>query len=151
SASSVVSSRFFSMFLRPPRSTLLPYTTLFRSPPVTATPVPSEPEEVEVHLSLASRPEGARVVRVETGETLGTAPFEVKLPASQTPLRLSFALEGHLTQEVEVVLEGDAIERVIELKPEPPPPEPKRTRPVRRTRPAPKVDPNATLDPFALD
>jgi len=120
-------------------------------PPVTATPVPSEPEEVEVHLSLASRPEGARVVRVETGETLGTAPFEVKLPASQTPLRLSFALEGHLTQEVEVVLEGDAIERVIELKPEPPPPEPKRTRPVRRTRPAPKVDPNATLDPFALD
>src|SRR5690606_39285274 len=96
SASSVVSSRFFSMFLRPPRSTLLPYTTLFRSPPVTATPVPSEPEEVEVHLSLASRPEGARVVRVETGETLGTAPFEVKLPASQTDRKSTRLNSSHV-------------------------------------------------------
>src|SRR5690606_39189100 len=65
-------------------------------PPVTATPVPSEPEEVEVHLSLASRPEGARVVRVETGETLGTAPFEVKLPASQTDRKSTRLNSSHV-------------------------------------------------------
>src|ERR1041385_9314872 len=33
---------FFLMIRRPPRSTLFPYTTLFRSPPLTPSPAPRE-------------------------------------------------------------------------------------------------------------
>src|SRR6516164_5440882 len=36
---------FFLMIRRPPRSTLFPYTTLFRSPPSTTASVPSSPAQ----------------------------------------------------------------------------------------------------------
>src|SRR5258708_40369440 len=57
-----VSSFFFLMIRRPPRSTLFPYTTLFRSPP------PSRPKNRErcerrdgfLRLGEAARPESGR-------------------------------------------------------------------------------------------
>src|SRR5256885_7582503 len=40
------------MIRRPPRSTLFPYTTLFRSPPVTNPPLPPRPPEVHVQVQV---------------------------------------------------------------------------------------------------
>src|SRR3712207_8961114 len=51
---------FFLMILRPPRSTLFPYTTLFRSVPALAASTLAERLE-ERYLSVLRR--GARVVR----------------------------------------------------------------------------------------
>src|SRR2546427_11945254 len=54
---------FFLMIRRPPRSTLFPYTTLFRSPPATRaalvfTPPISQPRTVVIARDPGARPEG---------------------------------------------------------------------------------------------
>src|SRR5690349_23970926 len=46
-------SFFFLMILRPPRSTLFPYTTLFRSPPAPASP--PEPTRLSARPALPAR------------------------------------------------------------------------------------------------
>src|SRR5437870_11370022 len=47
---------FFSMILRPPRSTLFPYTTLFRSPDRDP-PAPPHPDKGGAAVSVAERSE----------------------------------------------------------------------------------------------
>src|SRR5256885_16594405 len=47
---------FFLMIRRPPRSTLFPYTTLFRSPALTALPAPSEKHAARGLDALALHP-----------------------------------------------------------------------------------------------
>src|SRR5215203_6440155 len=48
---------FFLMIRRPPRSTLFPYTTLFRSP---ASSAPSDPSHSEPRASPSASPSGPR-------------------------------------------------------------------------------------------
>src|SRR3712207_9344967 len=52
---------FFLRIRRPPRSTLFPYTTLFRSPPLGLDePLPLEPVERRVEGALADEERGVR-------------------------------------------------------------------------------------------
>jgi serine/threonine-protein kinase len=65
-------------------------------------PPPAEPRPAIVDIGVASSPAGARAYR--TGETvpLGTTPFSVELPRSETPIQIRFELPGYETKHVEV-------------------------------------------------
>src|SRR3989442_11985596 len=62
---------FFLMIRRPPRSTLFPYTTLFRSPPVgsrcsTARPYPSHTSGVSTRAATWRRPRDRKSTRLNS-------------------------------------------------------------------------------------
>src|SRR6266480_7416894 len=64
---------FFLMCRRPPRSTLFPYTTLFRSQPVHAIGMQGEMQPVGVPVSAPGRAAleaGIAIARAQHGETL---------------------------------------------------------------------------------
>jgi hypothetical protein len=52
-----------------------------------------KPERVE--LDLSSKPSGATVVRLDTGEKLGTTPLRVKVRRGSGELALRFTLDGY--------------------------------------------------------
>jgi serine/threonine protein kinase len=60
-----------------------------------------EPELAVIEAQIDSTPRGATVTS-ESGETLGTTPFTLAMPAGAPPREVSFALEGHKTQTATV-------------------------------------------------
>ncbi|MFZ5444420.1 MAG: serine/threonine-protein kinase [Myxococcota bacterium] len=89
------------------------------APPVEALPPPPPPptELAEVTLTVDTQPSGAKLIRRDTGELLGTTPFERKLgKAELLPLRIELA--GH--QPLERDLKLDQSQRLdMTLKPLP--------------------------------
>jgi len=63
---------------------------------------------VPVSLTVRSRPEGARVLRADTGEVLGVTPWVASLPPSAAPLGLRVELAGYTPSEHKVTLESSA-------------------------------------------
>ncbi|MBF5042998.1 protein kinase [Aggregicoccus sp. 17bor-14] len=73
--------------------------------PVAAAPAPQAPP---VLLTVRSFPEGAEVVRTDTGEALGVTPLVRALPRTEGPLGLRIRLAGYVPLERSVVLQQDA-------------------------------------------
>jgi hypothetical protein len=61
-----------------------------------------------VTLTVHSMPAGARVVRADTGETLGVTPLVKQVQRESSPLGLRVELAGHATSEHEVRLDAPA-------------------------------------------
>jgi hypothetical protein len=85
---------------------------------------PSSPGVAEalapVTLTVRSVPQGARVVRSDTGEALGVTPLVTELPRRAEPLGLRVELAGHEPLEREVRLDSHAVLE-LPLVPVPPP------------------------------
>jgi serine/threonine-protein kinase len=62
-----------------------------------------------VTLTVHSFPEGAQVVRADTGETLGVTPLVKELPRGDTSLGLRVELVGYVPLEREVQLNANAV------------------------------------------
>jgi len=61
-----------------------------------------------ITLTVRSVPEGARVVRADTGEALGMTPLVKQLPRATAPLGLRMELAGYVSSEHEVRLDSPA-------------------------------------------
>ncbi|MFY2562530.1 serine/threonine-protein kinase [Corallococcus terminator] len=68
-------------------------------------PVPPQPA---VTLTVHSFPEGAQVVRSDTGEVLGITPLVRELPRREVPLSLRVELAGYVSSERSVRLDAHA-------------------------------------------
>jgi hypothetical protein len=92
-------------------------------PPAPPTPPPVAPART-VHLTITSRPAGARVVDLADGQVRGVTPIELTVPASDQPLALRLEKEGYRPSRLAVPRQGD---RTVsgELAPRPPPPHPR--------------------------
>src|SRR2546422_7957337 len=85
---------FFLMIRRPPRSTLFPYTTLFRSPPPTE-PLQRRPGAAGVEADRASvRPLGVEIAEDEVG--IGDSGFVAPEPVRGRARKRSGALRPDL-------------------------------------------------------
>jgi serine/threonine-protein kinase len=69
---------------------------------------PARAVQPPVTLTVHSVPEGARVVRADTGEALGVTPMVKELPRASAPMGLRVELAGHATSEHQVRLEEPA-------------------------------------------
>ena len=111
----------------------------------TAAPAP-------VSLTVRSVPEGARVVRADTGETLGVTPWVTSLPRSASPLGLRVELTGYRSSEHKVSLE-DSATLEVPLVPVPAVVKPARgsqnTHRASSTRKHTSGSRDAVIDPFA--
>jgi serine/threonine-protein kinase len=103
---------------------------------VVVAPPPPPPAETEVTLAIDTHPAGAKVVRIDTGEVLGVAPFEKKLArADLLPVRIE--LPGYVSLERELRL--DQSQRVdMTLTAVPP----------KVVKPAPRPVTDGVLDPY---
>ncbi len=72
-----------------------------------APPKPEAPRTVSV--KLESNPQGARVIREDTRELLGTTPFSATVARSTEKLSVLFQLEGRPPQKREVDVLNDAV------------------------------------------
>jgi len=104
-----------------------------------------------VVLTVRSVPAGARVLRADTGETLGVTPLVRELPRRDVPLGLRVELAGHLSLEREVRLDADAVLELPLIPVAEPPrgevsPAPVRTVVPRRNKAGMR---DAVIDPFA--
>jgi serine/threonine-protein kinase len=61
-----------------------------------------------VKISFASSPLGAKVVRKDTGEELGTTPFDRVLPFDKEPVAFVFKKDGFLDQEMGLAPTSDS-------------------------------------------
>lgn len=61
-----------------------------------------------VTLTVRSEPEGARVVRTDTGEVLGVTPLVTRQPRASEPVGLRVELAGYASSEHQVRLESSA-------------------------------------------
>ncbi|MCE9673147.1 protein kinase [Myxococcus stipitatus] len=78
-----------------------------RPEPVVEPPPPSATRPA-VTLTVHSFPEGAQVVRSDTGEVLGTTPLVRELPSREVPLSLRVELAGYVASERTVRLDTHA-------------------------------------------
>jgi len=69
------------------------------------------PERVE--LDLSSKPSGASVIRLDTGEKLGTTPVRVKVRRGSGELALRFTLEGYQPATASVDLKSGGSAKVV--------------------------------------
>jgi serine/threonine-protein kinase len=69
----------------------------------------SAPAPVPVTLTVRTVPEGAKVIRADTGEALGITPLVKELPRSQAPLGLRVELAGYVSLEREVRLDSPSV------------------------------------------
>jgi len=74
------------------------------SPPETQSAAPAAPSSVApiVAIDVVSTPAGAKAYRLGETVPLGTTPFTVQLPRSDTPIQIRFELAGHEAKQVEV-------------------------------------------------
>ena len=76
------------------------------TPPPTAAPAPVEPPPAAaptiVDIDVVSTPPGAKAYRVGETVPLGTTPFTVQLPRSDTPIQIRFDKPGYDAKQVEV-------------------------------------------------
>ena len=103
------------------------------------TPAPPPEKPANVSLMLTTTPAGARLIRADTGEVIGTTPFSGALPRSSAPLRLRIEAAGHEPLLRDVSLASDS---TLDLS----------LKPVRVKGPVKKQQPadirNGVIDPF---
>lgn len=100
-----------------------------------------------VTLTVHTEPEGARVIRSDTGEALGTTPLVKELPRSEAPLGVRMEKAGYVPLERQVRLDSHAVIKVPldKARPVPPPPAPAPAKAAPRK----EVKRDALIDPFA--
>jgi serine/threonine protein kinase len=76
---------------------------------------PKEPDPKKVKIVIDTRPGGARVVRVATGENLGTTPWTHEEPSGSGTLEIRLDKEGYESATYQVPLFSDS-ERKFDLK-----------------------------------
>lgn len=132
---------FFAFRPAPPPP---PLVVVQPAPPVAVQP--SLPTEVEA--TVESAPPGAAVVRIDTGEALGTTPFTTRLKYAPGEVAIRLELAGH--EPVESKLQTDKSTAVsLMLRPLPPPPsEGKKGKTGKSGGKTDKVDRDAVLTPF---
>jgi serine/threonine-protein kinase len=112
--------------------------------PAVAAPAPAAPAPVT--LTVHSVPEGAQVIRADTGEALGVTPLIKQMPRSDKALGLRVELAGHVPMEREVRLDSHAVLEIPLAKAklaQPLPPEPAKAAPRK------EVKRDELIDPFA--
>jgi len=118
-------------------------------PPAPAAPPPPAAPTI-VDIDVVSTPPGARAYRVGETVPLGTTPFTVQLPRSDTPIQIRFDLPGYDAKQVEVPIAASMEIDVSLMKAKPgiatehhaaPPP------PIEK--PKGKVSREGVMDPFA--
>jgi len=86
-------------------------------------PVPApqkEPDPRKVKITVDTRPGGARVVRVATGEDLGTTPWTHEEPAGSGTLEIRLDKEGYESSTHQIPLFADSAQRFdLRQKPRP--------------------------------
>jgi serine/threonine-protein kinase len=108
---------------------------------------PAQPGPVIVDIDVVSTPAGAKAYRVGETVPLGTTPFTVQLPRSDTPIQIRFELPGYEPKQVEVPIAAsmEIDVSLVKQKPvavehqAPPPPH----------KPKGKVSREGVMDPFA--
>ncbi|WP_043433310.1 serine/threonine-protein kinase [Cystobacter fuscus] len=78
---------------------------------VVAEPLVAEapkPQPVPVSLTVNSVPAGARVVRADTGETLGVTPWVAQMPSSASSLGVRVELAGYVPSEHQLPLDASS-------------------------------------------
>jgi serine/threonine-protein kinase len=115
--------------------------------PAAASPVPPAAPRGPVTLTVNSFPQGAKVVRADTGEELGVTPLVKQLPGTDTPMGLRVELAGYVPLERVVRLDTHAVLEVPLAKAQPAAPRPA----PGLVRPAPRKagGRDAVIDPFA--
>jgi tRNA A-37 threonylcarbamoyl transferase component Bud32 len=111
------------------------------APPPAPVPTPPVHELVRalrpVRLEIATHPAGARVVRADTGEPLGTTPWVQAFEVEASPLPLRIELAGHTAVERTLPRDRDA-QLMLDLAP----------LARGRTRAAAVAAPRKAIDPF---
>jgi serine/threonine-protein kinase len=109
-------------------------------------PAPAAPSIVDI--DVVSTPPGAKAYRLGETVPLGTTPFTVQLPRSDTPIQIRFDLSGYEAKQVEVpiaaTMEIDVSLVKTKLTAHPAAPSPPPT-----VKPKGKVSREAVMDPFA--
>jgi serine/threonine-protein kinase len=114
-----------------------------------AAPKPAEeaPGPVIVDIDVVSTPPGAKAYRLGETVPLGTTPFTVQLPRSDTPIQIRFDLAGYEPKQVEVPIAASMEIDVSLVKPKPVAAE---HHAVPSTdKPKGKVSREGVMDPFA--
>ncbi|WP_328707207.1 serine/threonine-protein kinase [Citreicoccus inhibens] len=103
---------------------------------VAAVPPPPAESAALITLKVSSFPQGAHVMRSDTGELLGLTPLVTQVPREGALLGLRVELSGYMSLEREVRLDASEAELVVPLvkaRPAPrPPPAPARQPPARK-------------------
>jgi serine/threonine protein kinase len=94
--------------------------------PVPAPPTPPDPRKVKI--SVDTRPGGARVVRVATGENLGTTPWSHEELAGSGTLEIRLDKDGYESASYQIPLFSDSTQK-YELKQKARPPKRHTVRP----------------------
>ncbi|MBN1207070.1 MAG: serine/threonine protein kinase [Myxococcaceae bacterium] len=98
-----------------------------------------------ITLMVRTMPEGARVVRVDTGEALGVTPLVKELPRAEASLGLRVELAGYVPLEREVRLDSHAVIEVPLAKAQQAPP----NREPAKAAPRKEMKRDDLIDPFA--
>jgi serine/threonine protein kinase len=96
------------------------------TPPVTPPPAPAM-----TTIRFDSTPPGATVSRKDTGQILGSTPFEASVPSGKTALQFVFSKSGHDDALFPLVPEGPSATLAVHLteqRPAPPPVDPTPTK-----------------------
>jgi serine/threonine protein kinase len=98
-----------------------------------------------ITLTVRTMPEGARVIRADTGEALGVTPLVKELPRSEEALGLRVELSGYVPLERQVRLDSHALLEVPLAKAKPASPPPASAKAAQRK----EVKRDDIIDPFA--
>ncbi len=102
-----------------------------------------------ITLTVRTMPEGARVIRADTGEALGVTPLVKELPRADAAVGLRVELAGYVPLERQVRLDSHAVLEVPLAKAQvAPTPVPPRAEPVKAA-PRKEVKRDEIIDPFA--
>jgi serine/threonine protein kinase len=125
------------------RDSFFPQSVQAATPPPAPTP-PEPPKPTRIALVVHSVPSGARVLRPDTGETLGSTPLQIEMaPAKELPLRLELSGYETIDRQIELLKDKDEDFNLL----------PKKQAEVTR-KPGPlkkkeKVTKDGVIDPFA--
>jgi len=106
---------------------------------------PPEPAKRLVTLQVASEPVGAKVVRADTGATLGVTPLSLAVEAQATAVPLRVELDGYRPATQDVAFDGEPRLDVKLSRLEAPT---KVATPPGKGKVKKKVSRDATMDPF---
>ena len=92
----------------PDEPTVAPAGAHLPAPPAPEPPPPAPPaKEVIVKISLDSTPQDAKVVRADSGETLGRTPLTVAIPQGSDVISFRFEKDGHASITYKVIPDLD--------------------------------------------
>jgi eukaryotic-like serine/threonine-protein kinase len=84
-------------------------------PTVVPTPPSPPPAPARTAIRFSSSPPGASVSRKDTGEVLGTTPFEASVPSGKTAIEFVFQKPGHDETAMTLVPEGPSAVLAVKL------------------------------------